>query len=124
LGGIVSVVECEPIWTAAPDKTIVVVEAAALLVTATLQFKVPGTDGTNITPSGLTSSRIFFHGSGILSGQKSCPLSRLLLGTRNMFHLKFKMIFAHGDALEPPSNEDFEDPATGLALVGVLSGDT
>ena len=33
---------------------------------------------------------------------------RLLMVIRKLFHLKFKIIFANGDALEPPSYEDFD----------------
>jgi glycosyltransferase involved in cell wall biosynthesis len=39
---------------------------------------------------------------------KELPLGRLLMVIRKMFHLKFKIIFANGDALEPPSYEDFD----------------
>jgi glycosyltransferase involved in cell wall biosynthesis len=39
---------------------------------------------------------------------KELHLGRLLVVIRNMFHLKFKIIFANGDALEPPSYEDFD----------------
>jgi 1,2-diacylglycerol 3-alpha-glucosyltransferase len=39
---------------------------------------------------------------------KELPLGRLLMVIRKLFHLKFKIIFANGDALEPPSYEDFD----------------
>jgi 1,2-diacylglycerol 3-alpha-glucosyltransferase len=39
---------------------------------------------------------------------KELPLARLLMVIRKLFHLKFKIIFANGDALEPPSYEDFD----------------
>jgi 1,2-diacylglycerol 3-alpha-glucosyltransferase len=39
---------------------------------------------------------------------KELPLARLLMVIRSLFHLKFKIIFANGDALEPPSYEDFD----------------
>jgi 1,2-diacylglycerol 3-alpha-glucosyltransferase len=39
---------------------------------------------------------------------KELPLGRLLMFIRKLFHLKFKIIFANGDALEPPSYEDFD----------------
>jgi glycosyltransferase involved in cell wall biosynthesis len=39
---------------------------------------------------------------------KELPLGRLLMTFRNFFHLKFKIIFANGNALEPPSYEDFD----------------
>jgi glycosyltransferase involved in cell wall biosynthesis len=39
---------------------------------------------------------------------KELPLARLLIAIRKLFHLKFKIIFANGDALEPPSYEDFD----------------
>jgi 1,2-diacylglycerol 3-alpha-glucosyltransferase len=39
---------------------------------------------------------------------KELPLGRLLMVIRKLFQLKFKIIFANGDALEPPSYEDFD----------------
>ena len=39
---------------------------------------------------------------------KELPLARLLKVIRKLFHLKLKIIFANGDALEPPSYEDFD----------------
>jgi 1,2-diacylglycerol 3-alpha-glucosyltransferase len=39
---------------------------------------------------------------------KELPLGRLLMIIRKLFHLKFKIIFANGDALEPPSYMDFD----------------
>jgi 1,2-diacylglycerol 3-alpha-glucosyltransferase len=39
---------------------------------------------------------------------KELPLARLLMVIRKLFHLKFKIIFANGGALEPPSYEDFD----------------
>jgi 1,2-diacylglycerol 3-alpha-glucosyltransferase len=39
---------------------------------------------------------------------KELPLGRLLMVIRKLFRLKFKIIFANGDALEPPSYEDFD----------------
>ena len=39
---------------------------------------------------------------------KELPLGRLLMAVRRLFHLKFKIIFANGDALEPPNYEDFD----------------
>ena len=39
---------------------------------------------------------------------KELPLGRLLMAIRKLFRLKFKIIFANGDALEPPSYEDFD----------------
>lgn len=39
---------------------------------------------------------------------KELPLGRLLMAIRKLFRLKFKIIFANGDDLEPPSYEDFD----------------
>jgi glycosyltransferase involved in cell wall biosynthesis len=39
---------------------------------------------------------------------KELPLGRLLMVIRKLFHLKFKIIFANGDALEPPTYVDFD----------------
>jgi 1,2-diacylglycerol 3-alpha-glucosyltransferase len=39
---------------------------------------------------------------------KELPLGRLLMVIRKLFQLNFKIIFANGDALEPPSYEDFD----------------
>lgn len=39
---------------------------------------------------------------------KELPLARLLMVIRKLFHLKFKIIFANGNALEPPCYEDFD----------------
>jgi len=39
---------------------------------------------------------------------KELPLGRLLMIIRKLFHLKFKIIFANGDALDPISYEDFD----------------
>jgi 1,2-diacylglycerol 3-alpha-glucosyltransferase len=39
---------------------------------------------------------------------KELPLGRFLMVIRKLFRLKFKIIFANGDALEPPSYEDFD----------------
>src|SRR4029077_16285333 len=39
---------------------------------------------------------------------KELHLGRLLKVIRKMFHLKFKIIFANGGSLEPPSYEDFD----------------
>jgi glycosyltransferase involved in cell wall biosynthesis len=39
---------------------------------------------------------------------KELPLGRLLMLIRKLFHLKFKIIFANGDALEPIKYEDFD----------------
>ena len=39
---------------------------------------------------------------------KELPLGRLLMVIRKLFHLKFKIIFANGDALEPLKYEDFD----------------
>jgi 1,2-diacylglycerol 3-alpha-glucosyltransferase len=39
---------------------------------------------------------------------KELPLGRLLMVIRKLFRLKFKIIFANGDTLEPPSYENFD----------------
>jgi 1,2-diacylglycerol 3-alpha-glucosyltransferase len=39
---------------------------------------------------------------------KELPLARLLMVTRKLSHLKFKIIFANGDVLEPRSYEHFD----------------
>ena len=39
---------------------------------------------------------------------KELPLGRVLMAIRRLFDLKFKIIFANGDALEPPKYEDFD----------------
>jgi glycosyltransferase involved in cell wall biosynthesis len=39
---------------------------------------------------------------------KELHVGRLLMVIRKLFHLKLKIIFANGDALEPPSYEDFD----------------